>query len=147
MLISVRCTVPGNSSRSAKARRATPHGQGTPGRVVRSRTVGLAGNSGVTEGGDPKRSENQEVMRREKQPKSTRGFGSLAQTYARLPASVGLLGFSADQFGRLLLTPASNSLGFSLYRLDEIRHAQKRSNSIPWEKPQKPRNRQTFPTG
>jgi hypothetical protein len=74
-------------------------------------------------------------------------FRVVCPDFARSPVPGGPFGFSADRLGQLWLALASHSIRLILYRLDEIRHAQKRRNSIPREKRQKPRNRQTFPTG
>ena len=103
-------------------------------------------NSGVTEGGISQAALVGGIDAKGKLTEIVVRSRLVYPDFARSPVPGGPFGFSADRLGRLWLALASHSIRLILYRLDEIRHAQKRRNRIPPEKRQKPRNRQTFPT-
>ena len=94
--------MPGNSSRSAKARRATPHGQGTPGKAVRSRTVGLAGKVRRYRGGGyPKLPGLGDRYRGKISRNPVVVSCPFALAIARSPAVGGSLGVITDRLSRL----------------------------------------------
>lgn len=126
-----------------------PQGQGTPGRAVKSTTVGSVGKVGIYQGDDGRRF--QMVGSKRMWHVSCKVGGML---YQQSPASGCSLtaGYSPthlDSVPAMHLVRASHAnltARLILYRLEQIRHAQEQRNAIPREKPQKTPNRQSFPT-